>query len=483
MPVRPRAAASGPLRLRNFRLLLAGAAAGQLGAQVTLVALPLVAVLQLNAPAFEVGLLTAAETAAFLLVGLPAGAWVDRMRKLPLLIRADVLRAVAMASIPLAAVAGVLTMVQLYVVALLTGVATVFFDVAHQSLLPRLLPKEQLVRGNGALETIRSSAQVAGPGIGGGLVQLLGAPLAIVADAAGYAVSALFLWRIKQPESRPPRVPGSSLRKDVGEGLRFVFGHPLLRVIALGTGLANLFSAVLMATQAVFLARVLGLAPGAIGLVLSAAAIGGLTGAVCAGPLAARIGGARLIWLSPLATGPFALLWPLSGRGGPGWALFAVGSAVVSFGAVVYNVAQVSFRQALCPPRLLGRMNATLRFVMWGTLPLGALAGGALADAFGARVALVWCAAGFLLVPLPLLLSPLRRMRELPDSAGVMDTGAETGSEDAGQETDAGDAGSETDSRQDARLLDTATEAGNVPAGVAGSPDGVDDSHEGVARV
>ncbi|MEU6328271.1 MFS transporter [Streptomyces sp. NPDC047049] len=413
MPDIPRPATGGPLRLRDFRLLLAGAAAGQLGAQVTLVALPLVAVLELDAPAFQVGLLTAAETAAFLLVGLPAGAWVDRMRKLPLMIRADVVRALTMASIPLAAVTGVLTMAQLYVVALVTGVATVFFDIAHQSFLPQLLPKDQLVSGNGALETIRSSAQVAGPGIGGGLVQLLGAALAIVTDAAGYALSALFLWRIKRPESLPERRPDASLRRDIGEGLRFVCGHRLLRVIAVTTGLGNFFAAVLMATQSVFLVRVLGLVPGVVGLVLAASALGGLAGALCSGRLAARFGQARLIWLSPLVTGPFAVLWPLAGRG-TGAALFALGSGVVFFGVVVYNVAQVSFRQTVCPPRLLGRMNATLRFLMWGTLPLGALAGGALADAFGARVALVWCAAGFLAVPLPLLLSPLRRMRDLP---------------------------------------------------------------------
>ncbi|MEU5544120.1 MFS transporter [Streptomyces sioyaensis] len=425
----PRPAASGPLRIRDFRLLLAGAAAGQLGAQVTLVALPLVAVLELNAPAFQVGLLTAAETAAFLLVGLPAGAWVDRMRKLPLMIRADMVRAVAMASIPLAGVAGVLTMAQLYLVALVTGVATVFFDVAHQSYLPQLLPKDQLVSGNGALETIRSTAQVAGPGLGGGLVQLLGAALAIAADAAGYALSALFLWAIKQPEDRPRPVPGASLRKDIGEGLRFVFGHSLLRVIAFTTGLGNFFTATLMATQSVFLVRVLGLAPGVVGLVLSASALGGLAGALCAGRLAARLGQARLIWLSALVTGPFAVLWPLSGRGA-GAVLFAIGSGVVFFGAVVYNVAQVSFRQALCPPRLLGRMNATLRFLMWGTLPLGALAGGALADAFGARTALAWCAAGFLAVPLPLLLSPLRRMRDLPATGPDEDT-TRPGSADA----------------------------------------------------
>ncbi|WP_327387762.1 MFS transporter [Streptomyces sp. NBC_01207] len=410
-----RAATGGPMRLRDFRLLLAGAATGQFGAQVTLVALPLVAVLELDAPAFQVGLLTAAETAAFLLVGLPAGALTDRMRKRPLMIRADLVRAVAMASIPAAALADVLTMAQLYAVALVTGVATVFFDVAHQSYLPQILPRDQLVAGNGALETVRSTAQVTGPGIGGGLVQLVGAQFAVIVDAIGYVLSALFLLRIERAEEAPePAAAGGSLRKEIGEGLRFVFGHPLLRVIALTTGLANFSTAVLMATQTVHLVRVVGLEAGGLGLVLSASAVGGLLGALCAGRIAARLGQARVILLSLLVTGPFALLWPLSGHGVAGAVLFAAGSAVVSFGAVVYNVAQVSFRQGMCPPRLLGRMNATLRFLMWGTLPLGALLGGALAQSYGSRTALAWCAVGILAVPLPLLLSPLRRMRDLP---------------------------------------------------------------------
>ncbi|MFF8264894.1 MFS transporter [Streptomyces virginiae] len=415
----------GPMRLRDFRLLLAGAATGQFGAQVTLVALPLVAVLELDAPAFQVGLLTAAETAAFLLVGLPAGALTDRMRKRPLMIRADLVRAVAMASIPAAALADVLTMAQLYAVALVTGVATVFFDVSHQSYLPHILPRDQLVAGNGALETVRSTAHVTGPGIGGGLVQLVGAQFAVIVDAVGYLLSALFLQRIERTEDAPePAAPGASLRKEISEGVRFVFGHPLLRVIALTTGLANLCTAVLMATQTVHLVRTVGLQAGGLGLVLSASAVGGLLGALCAGRLAARLGQARVILLSLLVTGPFALLWPLSAHGLAGAALFATGSAVVSFGAVVYNVAQVSFRQGMCPPRLLGRMNATLRFLMWGTLPLGALIGGALAQAYGSRTALAWCAVGILAVPLPLLLSPLRRMRDLP---GPQDEGSADG--------------------------------------------------------
>ncbi|MFJ6135252.1 MFS transporter [Kitasatospora sp. NPDC092286] len=422
---------------RDFRLLLSGAAAAQVGSQVTLVALPLAAVLELDATPFQVGLLTAAETAAFLLVGLPAGAWLDRTRKRPVLIRADVVRCLAVGSIPAAAALGVLTMTQLYLVALVTGVATVFFDVAHQSFLPALLPREHLVGGNGAIETVRSSAQVAGPGLGGGLVQLLGAPLAIAADAVGYLASAVLLSGIRTEEPAPRPVPGRSLRAEVAEGVRFVLRHPLLRAIATATAVSNLFGAVLMAVQTVFWVRVLELSPAAIGALLSVSAVGGLAGALCAGWLAGRVGQARLIWLSAVATAPFAMLWPLSG-GGAGAVLFGLGSGVVLFGAVVYNVAQVSFRQSVCPPELLGRMNATMRFLVWGTLPLGALAGGAVAAAAGPRTALWVCAVGFLAVPVPLLLSPLRGLRELPtggaDGAGPADSGA------AGPETVAGPA-------------------------------------------
>ncbi|MBP2406644.1 enterobactin exporter EntS [Streptomyces netropsis] len=407
---------SGLLRNYDFRLLLSGAAVSQVGAQVTVVALPLVAVIELDASPMEVGLLTAAETAAFLLVGLPAGAWVDRMRRLPLLIRTDVVRAVTMLSLPLAAWAGALTMAQLYVAALITGVATVFFDIAHQSYLPGLLPREQLVAGNGALETARSSAQVAGPGLGGALVQLLGAPVALLADAIGYLVSALFLRGIRAREPQPAPVVGVPLRAQVAEGLVFVLRHPVLRMIACATGVANFFSAMLMSVQTVFLVRELDLPPGVLGLMLSASAVGGLAGALCAGPLARAVGQARIIWLSTVVTGPFALLWPLAGHGAAAvW--FALASAAVFFGAVVYNVAQVSFRQLLCPDALLGRMNATLRFMVWGTMPLGAVLGGAVASAAGPRAAVWVCAAGFLLVPLPLLLSPLRRLRDLPAPA------------------------------------------------------------------
>lgn len=375
--------------------------------------MPLAAVVELDAPAFQVGMLTAAETAAFLFIGLPAGAWVDRVRRLPLLIRADLVRMLAVGSVPLSAAFGVLTMTQLYLVALVTGIATVLFDVAHQSYLPWLLPREHLVSGNGALETTRSAAHVAGPGLGGALVHLLGAPAAILANAAGYLLSALCLRGIRLREPQPEAAPGVSLGAQIKEGLTFVLRHPLLRVIAASTGVANFFSAMLVSVQTVFLVRALGLAPSVLGLMLSAEAVGGLAGALCAGWISRAVGQARTIWLATAVSGPFALLWPLAGPGAAAlW--FALASAVVFFGAVVYNVAQVSFRQLLCPGALLGRMNATLRFMVWGTMPLGALVGGIVAGAAGPHAAVWVCAAGFLLVPLPLLLSPLRRMRDLP---------------------------------------------------------------------
>ncbi|MFI6442225.1 MFS transporter [Streptomyces sp. NPDC050759] len=405
----------GVLRHPDFRRLLSAVAVSQVGTQMSLVALPLVAAVQLRAPAAQVALLTAVETAGFLLIGLPAGAWVDRMRRLPLMVRADWVRLAALGSVPAAHLLGVLSMTQLYLVAFTAGLATVFFEVAHQSYVPRLLPRPRIAAGNGALESIRASAQIAGPGAGGVVTQALGAPVTVLLDALSYGVSALFLRAIRKPEPPPVRDRGGSLSAEVREGVAFVLRQPLLRVIALSTTVANFFSALLLSVQSVFLTRDLGLSPSALGATLSAAAAGGLAGALCAGRVAALVGQARSIWLATAVTGPFALLWPLAVLGPP-TLLFATGSAVVAFGAVVYNVAQVSFRQLLCRDELLGRMNATMRFLVWGSMPLGAGAGSVLAGAVGAHAAVWVCAAGMLVVPLPLVCSPLRSLRDLPVS-------------------------------------------------------------------
>ncbi|MDP9841270.1 MFS transporter [Streptosporangium lutulentum] len=400
-------------RHRNFMRLFGADTISQFGTQVSLLALPLVAVLALQASEFETGLLVAAETAAFLLVGLPAGVWVDRMRRRRILIISDLVRGALLASVPIAWWFGGLTLPHLYGVALCMGLATVFFDISYQSYLPSLVGRERLVDGNAKLEIVRTTAGVAGPGLGGLLVQVLTAPVAVLADAISFLGSALFLWRIDAVEQVPDRAARRSLTKEIGEGLRFVATHRILRMIAASTATANFSGGMTAAVEMIFLARVLELSPGVIGLLFSAGALGGLSSAAVVGVVGRRVGTARIIWLSVLVTSPFMLLIPLTE---PGWRilLFAVAMFMSGVGAVLYNVGQVSFRQSVTPEHMLGRMNATMRFVVWGTIPLGGLAGGALGEFFGARTTLWISAVLALLALVPLLLSPLRTMRDLP---------------------------------------------------------------------
>jgi MFS family permease len=411
--MKPRSPRSGLLHEHDFRQLFVADTISQLGTQVSLLALPLVAVLALRASPFQVGLLAACETAAFLLIGLPAGAWVDRMRRRNVLITGDLGRAVVLGTVPVAWWLHALTMFQLYAVALVTGALTVFFDVAYQSYLPHLVGRANLVEGNAKLEAVRGVNQMAGPTVAGLLIQWLTAPVAVLVDAVSFAGSALFVGLIRKREPVPERTPDARLGREIGEGLRFVFGNRLLRAIAMCTGSSNLFSAIWFPMLLVVLARELRLSAGTIGAMLSVVSIGGLLGALTATRIAKRIGQGPAIWISVAVAGPFGLLIPVVQRG---WLLGAavLGAAVSSFSSVVYNITQVSFRQGLTPERLLGRMNATMRFLVWGTMPLGGLLGGLLAKYFGVRAALWIAAIGGMLVFLPVFLSPLRTMRDLP---------------------------------------------------------------------
>jgi MFS family permease len=400
---------------RDFLRLWAGDSISQIGTAVSFIALPLLAIQVLDASPFEVGLLTAFETAAFLLVGLPAGAWVDRVRRRNVLIVADIGRAALLGSLPLAWYFDVLTLLQLYVVALLTGVLTVFFDVAYQSYLPSLVGRDHLVEGNAKLEASRAVSQIAGPSIGGALVQWLTAPYAIVVDALSYLWSAVFLGAISTREERPERAPDRHLVREIREGLSFVLRHRLLRAITATTGTSNLFSTILNTAFIIVLAdqAELNLTAGIIGVVFTIGSVGGLLGAVVAERVARRVGQGPTIWLSILVSAPFALVTPLAQQG---WLLWLVAFcwAVIGFFVVIYNITQVSFRQGLCPERLLGRMNATIRFLVWGTMPLGGLIGGVLGSTIGVRPTMWVGAIGMSLAFLPAFLSPLRTMRELP---------------------------------------------------------------------
>ncbi|WP_344506587.1 MFS transporter [Dactylosporangium maewongense] len=403
----------GLLGEHDFRQLFVADTISQLGSQISVLALPLVAVVALDASNFEVGALTACGMMAFLLIGLPAGAWVDRMRRRKVLIIADVGRAVVLSSVPLAWAFDVLSMSQLYLVAFAVGVLRVFFDVAYMSYLPHLVGREHLVEGNAKLEGVRAVAQIGGPTVAGLLVQAVTAPLAVALDAASFAGSAMFVRRIRRREDSPERRRGASLGKDMMDGLRLVFGNQLLRAIALSISSYNLLSGIRSAMLIVLLAGVLHLPAGTIGVFFSIASVGALIGALTARRVAARIGQGPAIWIPVAVTAPLQLVIPAAQ---PGWLLWAAAAAsfVIYCCVSVNNITQVSFRQGLTPEHLLGRMNATMRFLVWGTAPLGAIIGGVLGQLLDARTALWIAAAAGLLPALPLLFSPLRTMRTLP---------------------------------------------------------------------
>ena len=399
----------------NFRRLWVGDTFSQFGTQVGIIVLPLLAVSVLGADEFEMGLLATFETLAFLVIGLPAGAWVDRMRKRDVLVVADLVRGLALLTLPAAWLLETLTFPLVLVVATVVGVATVFFDVAYQSYLPSLVPSERISEGNAKLQVSQSVAQIAGPGVGGVLVRALGAPLVILLDALSYFASVLFLLRIRHREG-PIRRSGKRLHSEIGEGLTFVFREPLLRRIVATTALGNLAQSVTNSMLVLYAIRDLGIGETGLGLALSVGAVGGLAGALLAEPLLKRVGEGRTIALALLPALPTHMLVPLAAaQAGPAAvAMIATTMAVLGLGGVVYNVAQVSFRQRLCPRPLLGRMNASVRFVVWGVMPVGAFLGGVVGSRFGVLTALWVGVAGQALAVLPVLLSPLVRMRDLP---------------------------------------------------------------------
>ncbi len=404
------------LRHRDFRELWSAETVSQVGTQVSVLAIPLVAISVLHASAFEVGLLTAIQFAPFVIVGLPAGAIVDRMRRRPVMMVCDLGRAVALGSLPLAHALGWLTMGQLYVVVFAHGVMTVFFDVANMAILPSLVARDQVPDGNAKLEVSRSGAQVAGPGLGGLLVQWIGAVSAVIVDAVSFVASAVFLSRIRATEP-PIEVPADGtrprLRDEIREGLAYVWHHSLLRPIAFCTATSNLFSSIMGPIFLVYAVRAFHYSAGTIGLIFAIGSVGAVLGALGSARIAGRFGvGSTIVW-SILVSGVLALAAPLAPRHG-GFAFFVVWTAAFSFGGVVYNINQGSLRQVITADRMQGRMNASMRFMVWGTMPFGAILGGALATWIGLRPTLFVGAIGGTLAGLWVLFSPVRGVRTMP---------------------------------------------------------------------
>ncbi len=396
----------------------------QFGDEVTQLALPFVAITILGAGAFQMGVLGTFQFLPFILLTLPAGVWVDRLRRRPILIGADLARVVLLASIPIAFVMGWLSLVQLFVVGFFVGCMEVFFDVAHDSYLPSIVDRDQLPDGNAKFEISTSASSIAGPGIAGLLVAAVTAPFAILFDAVSYLLSAFFLLLVRRPEPAPAPAPppppsdrparrGSEMRREIGEGLRYVIGHQYLRPIATCTATFNLFGNMAQAVMLLYLLQVFGLSVATVGILFSIGNVGVLLGAVTTGPIARRIGVGPAIVGSVIVGGPALLavaLVPVA------WAIpvLIVSGIVSGWSVVVYNVNQRSLRQAITPERMLGRMTATMRFVVWGTIPIGTMTGGILGELLGLRTTLLIGGLGMLLAFLPVLFSPVRSLQRIP---------------------------------------------------------------------
>ena len=448
----------------NYRKLWSAATVSLFGTQVSQIAIPFIAAVVLNASPGEVGLLTTIEFLPFLIFTLPAGVWVDRFPKKRILVFGDLGRALMLVSIPIAAALGGLTIWQLYVVGFVNGIMTVFFDVADQSYLPTILERDELVEGNSKLQISQSSAQILGQPLGGGIIALVTAPVAVLIDAASYVASAGLILGIRERarrvtgQSRPPDpasavlaseaddgrtgagggasvaveaatadasppaaeppaaesldAPGG-MRTQIMDGLRYIFRHEYLGNIAATTATSNLFGNIGFAIFPVFAYRELQMSPAAVGTVGGIGGAGVLLGALIASRVSARLGVGRTIVLTAALFGPVNLLLPLAT---PELAIYFLSLSffIASVSNVAYNVAQVSLRQAITPEHFLGRMNATMRFLVWGTIPIGSLIGAGLSEVVGVRTT-IWISALLGFIPFVFVLfSKVRSIMTIP---------------------------------------------------------------------
>lgn len=402
------------MRDREFLKLWAGETISDFGDQITLLAIPLTAVIVLKASAFEMGLLAAVGAAPTALFSLPVGVWVDRLPRRRILIAANLGRAAALATVPLAFIVGAISMPQLYIVAFITGTLSVFFIVAYQAYLPALVGREQLVDANGKMNASGSLAQLAGPSVAGVLVQLFTAPMPVVVDALSFLASLAGLSLIRRVE--PPLAPRHrNMRAEIREGMAALLGHPILRTLVVCGSIIILLLSAQTAIFLLYLSRDLGVEPVVIGLLLAVGSVGALGGALLASAVARRIG------IGPsFIVGALLVIGCLISRGlagGPTEAIvliLAISQLAGLFGASLFNVNGPSLRQALTAPHLLGRVNASWRFLVWGTGPVGAVLGGTLGELLGLRTALLVTGVATL-AALPILFaSPLPSTREVP---------------------------------------------------------------------
>ena len=397
---------------RVFWRFWTGSTVSQVGDAVTTVALPLLAVQVLHATTFQVSLIAAASYVAWIVIGLPAGVIVSRLPLRETQVAMDLVRATALASIPVAAGFGVLSLGHLVAVALVIGLATVVFDVGNSTFLPSIVGKEQLTARNSFTSGSFAVVQVGGPSLGGVLVAAVGAVASLLVDVVSYAVSALFLRSLPRPPRQAPAVGGPSAATLIRDGLRFVARHEVIRPCVVAATAVNFVCGGLLALTPVFLVRTLDAPTGLVGVLIATEGVGSLLGAAVTPRLAAGLGSARLVLGASVLGAALALLMPLAT---PGWGVlvFAVGNAGFAAGVVVLSILTRTHRQTVVPSDLLPRVMATVRFISWGAIPVGALTAGLAATWLGDRGAFWLVCALTCIAPASLWLSPLRTGRDL----------------------------------------------------------------------
>jgi MFS family permease len=401
----------------DFLKLWTGQTISEFGSQVSGLAVPILAAKSLHATPFEFAVLGVLNFLPFILFALPAGVWVDRLHRRYILIVGDAARAVLLALIPILWALGVLQIWHLLILQFVIGIFTVFFDVAYQSYLPALIDREHLVEGNSKLQLTVSVAQVGGPPMAGALIAALTAAYSIVADSISYVVSTVFMVAMRHREMPPQHDeanPRPKMWPQVKEGVNWVVRHPWLRAIAACTGTSNFFSSLSFAILILYMIRTLHLSNVEIGLVFAVGSAGNIAAGLLTGRLNKWIGvGPTIFWT--IAIGSFSgLCYPLAPKSFP-LPLLMAGGAIFGFGAVAYNITQVSLRQAITPERLQGRMNAAMRWIVWGTIPLGTLLGGGIATWFSLRAALWVGAIGQIFAIAPVAFGSVRKVQEMPE--------------------------------------------------------------------
>jgi MFS family permease len=400
----------------DFLKLWTGQTISEVGSQVSQLAIPWLAAVGLHASPIAFSLLGVLGFLPFILFALPAGVWVDRLRRRRILIAGDAARAVLLSLIPILWAVGVLEIWHLLILQFAIGIFTVFFDVAYQSYLPALIEREHLVDGNSKLQLTVSIAQVGGPSMSGALIGAITAPYAIVGDAISFVISAAFMLRMGHRENLPRQdedVPRPKMWPQVKEGLVWVVGNRNLRSIAGCTGSSNFFFSVMFSIVVLYAVRNLHLSSLEVGSVFAVGSVGSIIGALVANRVQKRVGVGNAIVVYAMLFSASAIAFPLAPHSFP-LPVLMLGMGIGGFGGVAYNITQVSLRQAITPERLQGRMNAAMRWIVWGTIPLGTLAGGALGQAFGLRTALWVGAIGSLPTFLWVVFSPLRSIVEMP---------------------------------------------------------------------